>query len=62
MDIVYKKGPVNHADALSRRPNMKGSLHKLQLLRDICVGEGVENSQPTLERMDKENPSMSFVY
>jgi hypothetical protein len=34
MDIVYKKGVVNHADALSRRPDMKDSLHKLQLLRD----------------------------
>jgi hypothetical protein len=34
MDIVYKKGAVNHANALSRRPDMKDSLHQLQLLRD----------------------------
>jgi hypothetical protein len=34
MDIVYKKGGVNHADALSRRPDMEDSLHKMQLLRD----------------------------
>jgi hypothetical protein len=34
MDIVYKKGAFNHADALSRRPDVKDSLEKLQLLRD----------------------------
>jgi hypothetical protein len=34
MDIVYKKGAINHADALSRRPDLKDSLQKLQLLRD----------------------------
>jgi hypothetical protein len=34
MDIVYKKGAVNHADALSRRPDVKDSLQKLQMLRD----------------------------
>jgi hypothetical protein len=34
LDIVYKKGSVNHVDALSRRPDMKDSLKKLQLLRD----------------------------
>jgi hypothetical protein len=34
MDIVYKKGAFNHADALSRRPYQKDSLQKLQLLRD----------------------------
>jgi hypothetical protein len=34
MDIVYKKGAVNHADALSRRHDLKDSLQKLQLLRD----------------------------
>jgi hypothetical protein len=34
MDIVYKKGAVNHADALTRRPNLKDSLHKLKLLRE----------------------------
>jgi hypothetical protein len=34
MDIVYKKGAVNHVDALSRRPDLKDSLQKLQLLRD----------------------------
>jgi hypothetical protein len=34
MEIVYKKGAVNHADALSRRPDLKDSLQKLQLLRD----------------------------
>jgi hypothetical protein len=34
MGIVYKNGAVNHAYALSRRPDMKGSLQKLQLLRD----------------------------
>jgi hypothetical protein len=34
MDIVYKKGAVNHANALSRRHDVKDSLLKLQLLRD----------------------------
>jgi hypothetical protein len=34
MDIVYKKGVVNHVDDLSRRPDLKDSLQKLQLLRD----------------------------
>jgi hypothetical protein len=34
IDIVYKKGGVNHANALSRRPDLKDSLKKLQLLRD----------------------------
>jgi hypothetical protein len=34
MDIVYKKGVVNHADAMSRRLDVKDSLNKLQLLRD----------------------------
>jgi hypothetical protein len=34
MDIVYKKGAVNHADALSRRPDLKDSLQKLQRFRD----------------------------
>jgi hypothetical protein len=34
MDIVFKKGAVNHADALSRRPHMKDSLQMLQMLRD----------------------------
>jgi hypothetical protein len=34
MDVMYKKGAINHANALSRRPHLKGSLHKLQLLRD----------------------------
>jgi hypothetical protein len=34
MDIVNKKGAFNHADALSRRPDLKDSLHKLQPLRD----------------------------
>jgi hypothetical protein len=34
MDIVYNKGEVNHVDALSRRPDLKDSLQKLQLLRD----------------------------
>jgi hypothetical protein len=34
MDIVYKKGAVDHADALSRRSDLKDSLQKLQLLRD----------------------------
>jgi hypothetical protein len=33
-DIVYKKGAVNHADALSRRPDLKDSLQKLQMLGD----------------------------
>jgi hypothetical protein len=26
MDTVYKKGAINHADALSRRPDLKDSL------------------------------------
>jgi hypothetical protein len=34
MDIVYKKGVFNHADALPRRPDLKDSLQKLQLLRE----------------------------
>ena len=34
MDIVYKKGAVNHADALSRRPDLKDALDKLRLLDD----------------------------
>jgi hypothetical protein len=34
MDIVYKEGAVNHADALSRRPDLKDSLQKVQMLRD----------------------------
>jgi hypothetical protein len=34
MDSVYKKGAINHADALSRRSDLKDSLQKLQLLRD----------------------------
>jgi hypothetical protein len=36
MDIVYKKVAFNHANALSRYPypDLKDSLHKLQLLRD----------------------------
>jgi hypothetical protein len=34
MDVVYNKGAVNHAYALSRRPHLKDSLHKLQMLRD----------------------------
>jgi hypothetical protein len=34
MDIVYKKGAINHANALSRRHDPKDSLHKLQMLRD----------------------------
>jgi hypothetical protein len=34
MDIVYKMGPVNHADVVSCRLDLKDSLHKLQLLRD----------------------------
>jgi hypothetical protein len=41
MDIVYKKGAVNHADALSRRHDMKDSLQKLQLLRD-CTNDEAE--------------------
>jgi hypothetical protein len=40
MDIVYKKGAVNHADALSRRPHLKDSLQKLQLLRNWTNDEG----------------------
>jgi hypothetical protein len=34
MDIVYKKGAVNDAEALSRRPDMKNSLQKMQMFRD----------------------------
>jgi hypothetical protein len=40
MDIVYKKGPFNHADTLSRLYGMKDSIHKLQLLRD-STNDGV---------------------
>jgi nitrite reductase/ring-hydroxylating ferredoxin subunit len=41
MDIVYKKGAINHADALSRRPDLKDSLRKLQLLRN-CTNDEAE--------------------
>jgi hypothetical protein len=41
MDIVYKKGAVNHADALSRRLDLKDSLQKLQMLRDWTNDEAV---------------------
>jgi hypothetical protein len=34
MDIVYKKGALNHADDMSRRLDIKDSLQKLQVLRD----------------------------
>jgi hypothetical protein len=35
MDIVYKKGAVNHADAPCRRPDLEDSLqNKLQMLRE----------------------------
>jgi hypothetical protein len=40
MDIVYKKGAFNHADALSRRLDMKDLLHKLQMLCDWTNDEG----------------------
>jgi hypothetical protein len=33
MDIVFEKGAVSHVDALSRRPDVKNSLQKLQMLR-----------------------------
>jgi hypothetical protein len=42
MDIVYKKGAVNHVDALSRRPDMKDSLQKLQMTRDWTNDEECE--------------------
>jgi hypothetical protein len=34
MDTVYKEGAVNHANAMSRRPYDKESLHKMQMLLD----------------------------
>eukprot|EP00873_Tetraselmis_striata_P018635 jgi/Tetstr1/438899/TSEL_027407.t1 len=34
MDIVYKRGAANHADALSRRPDLKDALQKLDLLNN----------------------------
>jgi hypothetical protein len=34
VDIVYKKGANNHAYALSRRPDLKDLLQKLQVLQD----------------------------
>jgi hypothetical protein len=34
MDIVYKKGAFNHANALFRRLDLKDSLDRLELLRD----------------------------
>jgi hypothetical protein len=40
MDIVYKKGAVNHAYALSRRLNLKDSLQKMHMLRDWTIDEG----------------------
>jgi hypothetical protein len=32
MDIVYTKGVVNHANALSRRPGLKESLQKVAIV------------------------------
>ena len=34
MDIVYKRGAINQADGLSRRPDLKDALGKLRLLED----------------------------
>ena len=34
MDIVYKRGTTNQADALSRRPDLQDALQKLRLLDD----------------------------
>jgi hypothetical protein len=34
VDIVNKKGTINHAGALSRRPDVKDSFQKVQRLRD----------------------------
>lgn len=43
MDIVYKRGATNHADALSRRADLKDALTRLQLISDIdCTEEELE--------------------
>ena len=39
MNIVYKKGAMNHADALSRRPDLKDALQRLKLLDDYEMNE-----------------------
>eukprot|EP00873_Tetraselmis_striata_P013167 jgi/Tetstr1/433431/TSEL_022705.t1 len=39
MDIVYKRGDANHADALSRRPDLKDALQKLELLNNWSEDE-----------------------
>eukprot|EP00873_Tetraselmis_striata_P026691 jgi/Tetstr1/446955/TSEL_034413.t1 len=39
MDIVYKRGAANHADALSRRPDLKDALQKLDLLNNWSEDE-----------------------
>eukprot|EP00873_Tetraselmis_striata_P043672 jgi/Tetstr1/463936/TSEL_008741.t1 len=39
MDIVYKRGAANHADALSRRPDLKDALQKLELLNNWSEDE-----------------------
>eukprot|EP00873_Tetraselmis_striata_P008151 jgi/Tetstr1/428415/TSEL_018429.t1 len=39
MDIVYKRGTANHADALSRRPDLKDALQKLDLLNNWSEDE-----------------------
>eukprot|EP00873_Tetraselmis_striata_P019833 jgi/Tetstr1/440097/TSEL_028455.t1 len=40
MDIVYKRGAANHADALSRRPDLKDALQKLDLLNKLVRRRG----------------------
>ena len=46
MDIVYKKGATNHADALSRRPDLKEAFVRLRLIndRDLDLDEAAEEA------------------
>jgi hypothetical protein len=39
MDIVYKKGAINHANALFRRRDLKGSLKLKLKLFTTCAGK-----------------------
>jgi threonyl-tRNA synthetase len=44
MDIVYKRGALNQADALSRRPDLRDSLQKLRLKEDWTTDEAEEET------------------
>ena len=44
MDIVYKRGAQNQADALSRRADLRDNLQKLRLLEDWTSDEAEEDT------------------